>query len=672
MKNKVYAFDFDGTLTTRDTLLCFIRYACGTRRFLWGMLLHLPLLVLMKLHLRDNGRTKEQIFTHFFGGMSIENFNCLCQRFAHDNRHLLRPEGIEAVKQAQAEGIRVCIVSASIDNWVQPFLPEAEVLGTQIEVRDGIVTGRFLTPNCYGEEKVRRLLTACPDRQSYHLTAYGDSRGDRELLRLANEAHFKPFRSASHSKEERSLALLVTLWVAVLQVLMLIKYYDVLFLGEGELTKLIQQHFHLSGFDAITYRVLTDWGPYFDVVRHPLLHWLLYPFYLLNQGLWWLTGMNCAMPITCLLLCACAWFSTVFFYRIMRKIIGVGRSDATMLTLLCFSFAYIMVTFIAPDHFALSMMLLLWGINRAYGAYEAHKANETHRANETHKTHKPNSHWPLLIFLVAGVTLTNGAKVVLAMLFAQGRKFWRLRKLLLCVLLPFALVLGASWVQHRIYVLPQQQAQQQYEKAHRAEFLRQARENHRKYKNAPWVIHKGKPIGYGRQQEGNELSNSLLRWTDMTTDRWDTTVENLFGESIQFHETHMLEDVLVYYRPVLLSYEGWWHYMVEGLLILLFLVGCWMGRRKRLLWLLLLWAAIDLTMHIGLGFAINEVYIMSAHWLFVVPLIMGFLFTPKSHAWLVKSARVLVSLLLLYLIIYNSGQLVGWLQQPILPPPFTF
>ena len=104
MKNKVYAFDFDGTLTTRDTLLCFIRYACGTRRFLWGMLLHLPLLVLMKLHLRDNGRTKEQIFTYFFGGMSIEDFNCLCQRFAHDNRHLLRPEGIEAVKQAQAEG----------------------------------------------------------------------------------------------------------------------------------------------------------------------------------------------------------------------------------------------------------------------------------------------------------------------------------------------------------------------------------------------------------------------------------------------------------------------------------------------------------------------------------------------------------------------------------------
>ena len=86
------------------------------------------------------------------------------------------------------------IISASIDNWVQPFFPSVKVLGTQVEVKDGCLTGRFLTKNCYGQEKVNRLLAVCPDRETYHLTAYGDSRGDKELLAFADVAHYKPFR----------------------------------------------------------------------------------------------------------------------------------------------------------------------------------------------------------------------------------------------------------------------------------------------------------------------------------------------------------------------------------------------------------------------------------------------------------------------------------------------
>ena len=80
-------------------------------------------------------------------------------------------------------------MSASIDNWVKPFLPGVTVLGTQVEVVDGHLTGRFSTPNCYGQEKVNRILERFPDRHSYHLTAYGDSRGDKEMLAFADEAH---------------------------------------------------------------------------------------------------------------------------------------------------------------------------------------------------------------------------------------------------------------------------------------------------------------------------------------------------------------------------------------------------------------------------------------------------------------------------------------------------
>ena len=191
---QVVAFDFDGTLTTRDTLLAFIRYAKGTRAFLWGFLRHAHLLVLMKLGLYPNWKAKQRVFSYFFGGMSLDVFDALCQQFAADNRHLLRPEGIQAVQQTQADGAEVLIVSASIDNWVQPFFPSVKVVGTQIEVANGRLTGRFLTPNCYGEEKVRRILALYPDRHEYHLTAYGDSRGDKQLLAFADEAHYKPFR----------------------------------------------------------------------------------------------------------------------------------------------------------------------------------------------------------------------------------------------------------------------------------------------------------------------------------------------------------------------------------------------------------------------------------------------------------------------------------------------
>ena len=131
---KLYAFDFDGTLTTRDTLLVFIRYACGTSSFALGFLRHAHLLVLMKLGLYPNWKAKQKVFSYFFRDMSLADFNALCQRFAADNRQLLRPQGLQAIADAQAEGADVVIVSASIDNWVQPFCPQVTVLGTQIEV----------------------------------------------------------------------------------------------------------------------------------------------------------------------------------------------------------------------------------------------------------------------------------------------------------------------------------------------------------------------------------------------------------------------------------------------------------------------------------------------------------------------------------------------------------
>lgn len=197
---KIYAFDFDGTLTIKDTLLEFICFAKGSGQMFCGFLLFSPLLILMKLHLFPNWKVKQKIFSYFFKGMKIDDFNALCTRFAERNKHLLRPAGIEKVRQAIAEEhTTVLIISASIDNWVRPFFDEIEkkiqVLGTQIETKEGRLTGQFTTKNCYGEEKVNRLTALYPHREAYYLIAFGDSRGDKELLTFADKAYYKPFRN---------------------------------------------------------------------------------------------------------------------------------------------------------------------------------------------------------------------------------------------------------------------------------------------------------------------------------------------------------------------------------------------------------------------------------------------------------------------------------------------
>ena len=195
-KRAVYAFDFDGTLTLRDSFFALIRHAKGLPALCAGLArLALPLTGAV-LHLTDRGLVKERLFAHFFGGMDAADFDRCCERFAKENGGILRSGAMDAVRDACARGTAV-IVSASAENWVRPFFAglAVEVIATRLETAGGRLTGRFLGANCTGAEKVRRLAARFPDRASYTLTAYGDSAGDRELLAFADEAHFRPFRT---------------------------------------------------------------------------------------------------------------------------------------------------------------------------------------------------------------------------------------------------------------------------------------------------------------------------------------------------------------------------------------------------------------------------------------------------------------------------------------------
>ena len=191
MRRCVAVFDFDGTLTRCDTLPRFILFACGSWRFCAGFLLFSPLLVLMRLRLYPNWRAKQRLFAFFFRGMDYGRFAGLGSRFADVVERFRRKEVTDLMQQYVASGAAVYVISASIEEWVRPWCEQEgvkDVLCTKVEVGgDGRLTGRLNTPNCYGQEKVNRLLEVEPRRQSYILHVYGDSRGDRELIAFADK-----------------------------------------------------------------------------------------------------------------------------------------------------------------------------------------------------------------------------------------------------------------------------------------------------------------------------------------------------------------------------------------------------------------------------------------------------------------------------------------------------
>lgn len=187
---KIAVFDFDGTLTTKDTLLEFVKYTHGKLAFFIGFAFYSPLLVLMKLHLYPNWKAKQKVFSYFYNGMQHDKFVSYGEKFAEYVENIRKESTITRLNELKREGTYIYVISASIDEWVRPFcnrLGVKDVLGTKVEVINGKLTGKFLTKNCYGQEKVNRLLEVEPNRKEYYLYAFGDSRGDEEILEFADE-----------------------------------------------------------------------------------------------------------------------------------------------------------------------------------------------------------------------------------------------------------------------------------------------------------------------------------------------------------------------------------------------------------------------------------------------------------------------------------------------------
>lgn len=433
-------------------------------------------------------------------------------------------------------------------------------------------------------------------------------------------------------KEERPIAGVALVVFAALNALLIANHWQSFTRGAHVgFWSVFYNHLNMSGYDIFSLIFISCMRLHWNALRHPLFVVLLFPLFWLNRLIMPPTEFNAAVLLMAALLVAADVWGAVLMHRLLRDVVEVRRVDAALLTALFYGFAHVMIATMVPDHFALSLPLLLLTLLIA---------------GRKLKEGKPMKLWQsaLLFFLTAGVTLTNGVKVALAAWFANGRKVFAWRSIASFVV-P-TLLLGAIYVwQQDAIVAPQERKIKRIEAA--------------VAKKDPVRIAKLKEHNdFVKQQNGEALTKDvpLLEWSDITTDRWQSAVDNLFGESLQLHRDYLLEDVQQT-RPVFVQYRSALNYVVEALLVVLLAVGAWTARHEKFFLMLLAWFGFDMLMHMGFGFGLNEVYIMTAHWAFIIPIAAGYILRRSNS----MAPRVLVAALAVWLWAYNTAIVIDYL-----------
>lgn len=438
-------------------------------------------------------------------------------------------------------------------------------------------------------------------------------------------------------KEERWLAFAMLAVFVTFNAMVIASHYHVYTMdAHGGFWSIFTKNFRMSGYDCWSWITVSGGRIHFVTSRHPLYLTFLYPLYLLNDWLIQNVGYNFAVYFMAVIIVFSAFYAVLFMYRVFREVLELRRKDARLLTLLLFSFGHVLIPTMVPDHFVISLMLLSLTL---YITGKKMKKGQLLTA------------WQSLVltFFTAGMATSNGVKTLLAGLFTNGKKVFTCKFISIGVVLPLLLLLGIQQSQYYLLEVPQQAVVRHIE----SEALKKNPQKvleHKKQRDEWQRTHLGQPVGDG----------VITKLMDVSTPRVPTIVENFFGESIQLHQRSLLKDVS-WERPIFVEYNWSVNYIIEAFIVLLFIVGIVFSYKQRFFKMLLAWFACDLTLHLILGFAVTEVYIMTSGWAFIIPISYGYLLKRLSMKWL-KLMRVALIMLTIYLWIYNAGQTVYYLM----------
>ena len=185
-------FDFDGTLTTHETMPVFVRRSVSPRRLLFGQLALAPLIIGYKLRVVSGRLVRRAIVRVGYRGVRAAVLEAHGEAFARDYLpRVLRPEAMKRLKWHRELGHRVVVVSGGLDVYLAPWCKSQglELVCSALEQREGVLTGRYLGRQCVLHEKVRRVRAACDLLAHETIYAYGDTPEDVPLLELATHAY---------------------------------------------------------------------------------------------------------------------------------------------------------------------------------------------------------------------------------------------------------------------------------------------------------------------------------------------------------------------------------------------------------------------------------------------------------------------------------------------------
>jgi HAD superfamily hydrolase (TIGR01490 family) len=189
-------FDFDGTLTRHDSFVPFLKFAFGKREFNRRLLrLALPSLRFVARRM-SRDELKAQLIRTFLSGVKLEWLQQHAASYcAQAWPRLMRPSGLLAIEAELKSAAVVTLCSASPALVLQPFADRlgVKLIGTELEVVDGVLTGHITGNNCRCEYKVLRLEAVYGSLLQFRIRAWGDTRGDHELLAAAEDAHWRHF-----------------------------------------------------------------------------------------------------------------------------------------------------------------------------------------------------------------------------------------------------------------------------------------------------------------------------------------------------------------------------------------------------------------------------------------------------------------------------------------------
>jgi phosphatidylglycerophosphatase C len=201
LERSIAFFDFDGTITSKDTLAEIIKFAKGKNNYYKGLLLLMPILFSYKTKLLSNHRAKEILLQYFFYGTDVNVFNEICNRFTKEKLPaLIRKQALEEIHQHQRNNTKIVVVSASPVNWVSPWCKQLNIdcIATRLEVKNEKITGNILGRNCSGKEKVSCIKAKYNLADYSKIYAYGDTHGDLPMLALSTHKFYKPFKEKNY------------------------------------------------------------------------------------------------------------------------------------------------------------------------------------------------------------------------------------------------------------------------------------------------------------------------------------------------------------------------------------------------------------------------------------------------------------------------------------------